>query len=237
MAHPHSDCTCLFKALGFHYESEYYELTRAQVLQAFRKTSLSCHPDKNPAAMKELTNLAQQLITQARNILADERQEFNYLNDGEPPECFSHSCTDMKQAIDFITEKLTPPPPQPEDPSTQPSSPPPNTSASASSENGEQQPSSNWHDPFEDSDPESFWDESNSKSTDSERKKRGRRRSVFNTTGYQHMVGKITDNKHRTQGAMYKMDWKAKPGYSTWLSEEDIIKYCPDEAKEYLENL
>jgi len=30
------------------------------------------------------------------------------------------------------------------------------------------------------------------------------------------------------------MEWAEKPGYSTWLSEEDLVKHYPNEAREYL---
>jgi len=33
------------------------------------------------------------------------------------------------------------------------------------------------------------------------------------------------------------MEWAAKPGYSSWLSEEDLVKFHPKEAKEYLDLL
>jgi len=39
-------------------------------------------------------------------------------------------------------------------------------------------------------------------------------------------------NKQRTQGPVYLMEWSAKPGDSTWISEEDLVRYFPKEAEE-----
>jgi len=33
------------------------------------------------------------------------------------------------------------------------------------------------------------------------------------------------------------MEWAEKPGYTTWISEEDLVKYHPKEAREYLDQL
>jgi len=33
------------------------------------------------------------------------------------------------------------------------------------------------------------------------------------------------------------MEWAEKPGYSTWLTEEGLVKHYPKEAQEYLDQL
>lgn len=44
-------------------------------------------------------------------------------------------------------------------------------------------------------------------------------------------------NKQRTQGPVYQMERAAKPGYTTWITEEDLVKHFPEAAKEYLNRL
>jgi len=33
------------------------------------------------------------------------------------------------------------------------------------------------------------------------------------------------------------MEWASKPGYTSWLTEDDICNYYPDEARDYLKRL
>jgi len=206
------------------------------------------HPDKNPLD-NDRANRAQQITNQAKIILSNANKCFSYLDSGSPPTELDHICSELEPILDLIGNKLRPSSTMPPRP-PRPSSPAPFSSSASpehqqqseepdSSRNNNTTNNSSKYDPTYDSDePSSFWSAVKSKTAndnkDSE-KKRGRRKSVFTATGYQ-LKGGVT-NKQRTQGPVNLMEWSAKPGYSTWISEEDLVRHFPNEAKEYIARL
>jgi len=251
-----SNCHCFFTSLGFYYEPDFYSISQDKLKTAYKRASLLCHPDKNPTE-KEKANRAQQIINQARIIISNADKCFWYLDSGTPPTEFDHNCKELEPILNFIGNKLRPGstmPPQPPRPPTPAPASPSATSISTDDEeetNNENNDSNNANttnnsssrfDPTYDSDePSSFWSSPKpsrkEENSSSEKKRKGRRKSVFTPTGYQKQGGTVTMNKQRTQGPVYLMEWAAKPGYSTWLSEEDLVKHFPKEAKEYIERL
>jgi len=220
------------------------------VQSAHKKASLLCHPDKDPGDKDNATK-AQQIINQAREILSNGAKCIWYLDFGLPRDEFTHKCDEIEPVMEFIKMKLQPkttnhrrdtPPPSPPSPprqQTPPSPPRQQTPPRSTSASGSANKTNSSFDPTYDSDePSSFWSSPKAKSSSkSSEKKRGRRKSIFKPTGYQLQGGKVTTNKQRSQGPVYLMEWAAKPGYSTWLSEEDLVRYFPKEAKEYIERL
>jgi len=221
------DCHCFFHALGFFIEIDFYNISSDTLKAAYKKASLACHPDKNSAENKILATRAQQTINQAKEILSDHRRCFNYLDDGVPPQEFDHKCEDLKPVLDFIIDRMEPKKPASPEPS------PPRQEHSSSNTSD-----FNILDDEEDEASTLFSSSPNkSNSSEKENKRRGRRRSIFEPKGYQLKGGKVTFNKQRTQGPVYKMEWAEKPGYSTWLTEEELVKHYPKEAQEYLDQL
>jgi len=232
MATKHQDCQCYFNSLGYDNEPDFYKLSPDMVKQAFQRGSLACHPDKNPSNLKHLATRAQQILNQAREVISDVNKCFEYLDSGSPPEVHDHDCSELKPVIEFIRQHT-----QPDKPANSTSPPPQSTPEKSSSSTSYSR--FNIFDFDEPASPCTSADEESTTPDNSEakKKKRGRRRSVFEPSGYQLQGGKVTFNKHRTQGSVYKFEWAAKPGYSTWLSEEDLVKFYPKEAREYLEML
>jgi len=222
----HQECHCFFNALGFFIELEFYNISSDALKAAYKKASLACHPDKNSHEDKNLATRAQQTINQAKELLSDHRRCFNYLDNGTPPEEFDHKCEEMKPVLDFISERMEPKKPASPEPS------PPRQEHSSSNTSD-----FNILDDEEDEAGSLFNSPNKSGSSEKENKRRGRRKSIFEPKGYQLKGGKVTLNKHRTQGSVYKMEWAEKPGYSSWLTEEDLVKYYPREAQEYLDQL
>jgi len=218
------ECHCFFSSLGFYVELDFYSISPETLRAAYKKASLARHPDKNDLELKHLSTRTQQVINQVRAIIGDQDRRFAYLDDGSPPEEFDHDCEDLKPVLEFIRDRLEPKK---------------STSPESTSTTENDLPRSNNFDISNNDDDEasSLFGSPNRSSSSSTKNKRGRRKSIFEPKGYQLKGGKVTFNKQRTQGTVYKMEWAEKPGYSTWLSEEDLVKHYPNEAREYLEQL
>ena len=233
---PHfTECTCYFQALGIYNELDHYCLNENKIKKAYRKVSLLCHPDKHPENMKKLTTAAQQMINQAREIISDERRRFNYLDEGDPPEGTDHTCTIAKEVLDFIKNQIDEHESRHSAPKAKAASPDNQHISDTKEESFEpdQERIDSTYNPCDD--PLFNFDGPNDSRRSSQ--KRDRRRSSFEPAGYQHMGGTIIDNKQRSQGTVYKMQWKSKPDLTSWIHEADIVKHFPFEAKEYLAKL
>jgi len=222
------ECNAVCEELGF------YSLDQETVKASYKRASPLCHPDKNPAEQKTLATRAQQIMNQARITIQDPQKCFRYLDDGVPPAEYDHVNGELIPTLEFIKQKLAQSKPTSGTQSSSSSTSTPifNQSfgftfekpESSSSNPDEKEQKNDTNTPEEEANNDKNYEQpsfnSSSRTSDG---KRGRRRSIFTLTGYQCEGGKITYNEQRTQGCVYKMEWAAKPGYSSWLSEDDII--------------
>jgi len=44
-------------------------------------------------------------------------------------------------------------------------------------------------------------------------------------------------NEYKPEGAVFKMEWSTKPGCFTWLKEEEVVRYYPEESRRFLRQL
>jgi len=179
-----------------------------------------------------IATTAQQLINQAKITITDSKKCFEYLDDGVPPPEFDHDCRDLAPTLEFIKNKLDQFKPSDETEQSSSSSSTstpvfnlnfnfPSTKPSSSDRANDEEMEADEQSRNEENEEPSFTNTSNRSSTSTG--KRGRRKSIFIPTGYQRDGGKITYNKQRTQGCVFKMEWKSKPGYSSWLTLRAII--------------